>query len=498
MSSAPPRIQSTPAAPPPRLTPLHNGWWAGAYQTAVTRTQKWLDLQYQRAATVRLGPLHGGDALQFLSLNLLLCLPYLIFEKYRAFVFKILSIVFPSLSEFGHVSADALSLSRSYPLLHIVFVFACLVPKRLYLRVLPPALLVVGVVGRLFDLSSVLAVAALAAFVFLIAKARRPSRPWKLVIVCLGYLVFMSVCQFADCFPAWMRWPPACTTDLARFAAFGPGFVPLLWYATYEVNAGRLRLPHCGTYLLLTRLFGGPVLRPSNPLADWEQKCVWQWRGVFTLATAMIALGAGGLLERHLLAYEAVWRSAQGGRLALYSYCHYLQNCLALVAGFNVFVGWARLFGVPIQNVFFFWLLARTPNERWRRWNMPFREWIITYVFYPMMRANKGLFLCVMATLLCSGVIHIVHLLTPTRFDPAYIARILGYWTFSGVAIYVVIVFPRAFPALLVRLHMRENVAWSVVGIAATSLTYSVAMVLRDKCPSWSDALSYLARLLQV
>jgi hypothetical protein len=269
----------------------------------------------------------------------------------------------------------------------------------------------------------------------------------------------------------------------------------MLWYACYEIVAGRLSYVGYNLYLFC-RFFRAPVFRPAEFCIDWDSRRRWQWRGVGALAIAFVALGFKHILKGYLNGTPSPWITASGGQLIWYSYCSYLLMCFTLVAGFNMFIGWARLFGIPVKNTFYFWLLSRTPNERWQRWNILFREWIITYVFYPMMRAKRGLFLSIMVTLMMSGVIHLLDSLTPERFDLGKIARVMSYWTVNGLAIYLVIVIPRKFPGLLDRLKMRESVLWSAAGIVITSAFYSVLTAVRDQCLTFDDASGYLQRLV--
>jgi hypothetical protein len=112
------------------------------------------------------------------------------------------------------------------------------------------------------------------------------------------------------------------------------------------------------------------------------------------------------------------------------------------------------------------------------------------------MRAKKGLFVAIMATLLTSGVIHVLGYLTPERFDIMKAARIMIYWALNGLAIYVVIMVPRRVPDLLERLGVRTHVAWAVLGIVSTGLLYAILFMLRDKCLTFAEMLAYFQRLV--
>jgi hypothetical protein len=387
---------------------------------------------------------------------------------------------------------------RAYPIVHFAFFVAVLTPRSLLPTVVVGGIFTLAVLGRLFDpLSAIVLVLFLAALyaVFMLPKL---SRAWKLACALVVYLLFMNVCQLLGRLPAEAAWPGSGQLDIVELSRFGPGFIPLIWYAGYELCAGRLGYVRYNLYLMLRLFWETPVFHPRDLRIDDAARRQWQWRGLFTLATAFVGVACSWLLGRYLAQQGPDWHGTSGVKLVWLSYCYYLSLCFSLVASFNMFVGWARLFGLPIKDVFYFWLLARTPNERWQRWNILFREWIITYVFYPMMRAKRGVFLSIMATLLLSGVLHLFGSLRPDGFDPVRAGRILTYWALNGLAIYVVIMIPRRFPDLIDRWKVRENVVWSMFGVVVTSAFYSILFVLRDRCETPADWLGFVRRLLWI
>jgi hypothetical protein len=449
---------------------------------------------YDRADRLHLGPLRGADVLHAALLNICLCLPYIVFDRYHfgiAFVVqRLLGAADAALPDFTH----SINLSRLYPLGHIAFLVSLFVPHSRVPVILVVGMAVLGTVGRLFDPVSAVVLLAFGSVIYMILKAPWGSRAWKLAVILAVYVLFMNACQFLGKLPHFRGWSEEHVPELVSASRFGPGFIPMLWYVCYDVCAGRLTYWPCVTYLFC-RFLSAPVFPPKDLRLEWQERLWWQWRGIFALATAFVGLSLSWIIERYLEAQVPTWDSQSGPRLLWYAYCYYLSLCFGLVARFNMFIGWARLFGIPVKNAFYFWLLARTPNERWQRWNILFREWIITYVFYPLMRAKTGLFISIMATLLMSGVLHFVGYLTPERFQLTTAVRTMLYWGFNGLAIYVVIAIPRRFPGLMDRLRIRESVLWSLVGIASTAVYYSVLFVLRDRCATVTDAAALLRRL---
>ncbi len=453
-----------------------------------------MEALYHQADRMRLGPVRGGEALQVCLLNACLCLPYLLFDRYRYGIVQVLQKVLDLGVSPPADLADSIHLPRLYPIVHAAFLISILVPRSKLPQVLGCAVILFGTVIRLFDPLSALVLILFVNGLYLIMKGSWASRPWKLVILTVGQLLFMNACQLWSELPESVRRFSTETPVIVTASRFGAGFIPLIWYACYESCAGRLSYAKCQMYFFC-RLLSATVFPVKDLCFDWTNRRHWQWRGVFTLGIAFIALSLRWHLERYLHARDPTWHTLSGPKLIGFSFCYFLSQCFGLVARFNMFIGSARLLGIPIRSAFYFWLLARTPNERWRRWNMLIREWIITYVFYPMMRAKRGLFLSIMATLLMSGVIHLFGILTPERFDSGRVGRVLLYWTLNGLAIYVVVVIPRKFPALMDRLRIRKSVVWSCVGIVTTWLFYSILFVLRDKCLTPGDMASYLQRL---
>lgn len=277
-----------------------------------------------------------------------------------------------------------------------------------------------------------------------------------------------------------------------------PVLVPMLWYSVYE---HRQRKP-LGLRRFLThlagRLFSSPVMTHADlfrPVTGAELTAV-RWAGIRAIYIALVAS-----LVAHFA--EAVsthpGAAAIGGfQLLALSYIEYVAFCCRIVVRFNVFIGVVRLFGVPVRNNFRYWLLARTPNEHWQRWNILAREWFVTFLFYPIMRARRWLFAAVMAALLGAGVLHTVPYAIINGFHAPRATASLIYWTVNGLAIYLVIKIPLLYPRLIDRAHIRDSHAWSVAGIVLTSAFYSVLHGLRTSSQSWAQMEDYVSRLLGV
>jgi hypothetical protein len=219
-----------------------------------------------------------------------------------------------------------------------------------------------------------------------------------------------------------------------------------------------------------------------------------RWAGIRTLYIALVA---------SIAAKGAQMLSASAGRESLttlpllgLSYVEYVGYYCGFVVRFNTVIGVLRLFGVPLRSNFRYWLLARTPNEHWQRWNILAREWFLTFMFYPVMRARRWLFAAVMAALLGAGFLHTVPLalINGLQAPRAFASGV--YWGVNGIAIYLMIKIPMLYPRLPERLGMVNSRTWSIAGIVLTSAFYAILHGLRTSSGTWAEMGSYLSRLL--
>jgi hypothetical protein len=335
------------------------------------------------------------------------------------------------------------------------------------------------------DLISLVTYLAFLSVVYLWIKC--PLRRAVVVtVLCVASLGFMVLCN---------RWEPLASSSMAGLTAFQAAFLPLLWYSAYEQLPPKRRLayPRFIGYQFI-RFFGSPVTtykdifsQPEHSLARVRFDGI---KALYVAAIAAIVNWAIGWLETR------VDPSGLGGiRLLVFSYLSYVGAYCKTVIGFNIFIGGLRLLGVPIRDNFHYWLLARTPNEHWRRWNLLLREWVITFVFFPIMRAKRWLFVSVMAALLASGALHIVPKYILGRYEPFRVGTGVTYWILNGLAIYLVLKVPLLFPKAVARVGIGTHRAWDVIGIVLTSAFYAIIVYIRSDCQSLSEVADYLGRL---
>lgn len=304
--------------------------------------------------------------------------------------------------------------------------------------------------------------------------------------ICALSVGFMLLCSLYDKFS---------TLPIRSVALFQAGLLPMLWYSVYEEQPPKkqLGLLQFFTYIYL-RFFQAPVTA---------------YREVFPTKQASIsAVRFGGIKALYVTAYAnlAVWgiehlmestdvNQLFGASLIGFSYLIYVHDYCQIVIIFNTVIGVLRLFGVPIGDNFNYWLFARTPNEHWRRWNMLLREWVITFVFFPIMRAKRWLFVAVMAALGTSGALHMAPLLLPQKFDAYRTLAVATYWILNGLAIYLVIKIPLVMPKTMKRLGVGSRRIWDVVGIILTSVFYAILTFARDHIKNSAELMEYLGRI---
>ena len=305
-------------------------------------------------------------------------------------------------------------------------------------------------------------------------------------ILCGMSLGFMVLCAF---------FPGADSKAIHNVALFQMTLLPSLWYSAYEEIPPKkhLRFIEFSVYLYM-RFFMVPVATYREIFSEVEKNIgEVRFAGIKALYVALFATytiwGIDSLMRR-LDSSELT-----GFSLLFVSYLFYVRSSCTVVIVFDMVTGILRLFGIPIRNSFDYWLLARTPNEHWRRWNILFREWVITFIFFPIMRARRWLFVAVMAALMTSGVLHVIPMIISEGLNSYKLTMNLVYWAMNGLAIYIVIKVPSIYPSQVKRLGIGKSRIWNWIGIVLTSVFYAVLNYARGNVGSWNDLLNYLDRL---
>lgn len=340
---------------------------------------------------------------------------------------------------------------------------------------------------RRIDLPSLALMGAFAGLAFFLIRLHF-RRMVAVALMCILSITLMVVCAMVKPVNSWL---------ILTVALYQPLLLPSLWYSVYEETPPRKRLHPLRflTYLYL-RFFLAPVATYREIfLKDGQGLDTIHFAGIKALYVVLYATVARWAIGEFLARFDDTCIS--GFPLIFFSYLYYIDFCCEIVILFNIPIGVLRLFGIPIRDNFNYWLLARTPNEHWRRWNLLLREWIVTYVFFPIMRAKRWLFAAVMVTLGTSGILHVLPLLLPQKFDLYRITIVMVYWLINGLAIYAVIKIPLLAPVAVKRLRIGASRAWDIVGIILTSLFYSVLTYSRSNTHNWNELADYFCRIFQ-
>ena len=345
-----------------------------------------------------------------------------------------------------------------------------------------------AVVDRNFDVVSLAVFLGFLAFIY--GTIKLPLRRSIVVtIICAMSIVFLFLCK---------NWSAISQRPVTEIAMFQMALIPMLWYSAYEhLPPKRWLDPIKFMIFNCCRLLNAPIMTYKDIFGKPAQSITQiRFNGIKAIYVALF--GAIGIWGINTFAQGGDVSSSKGFSLLLMSYLFYLKVYFKTMIGFNIFIGIARLFGVPIRDNFNYWLLARTPNEHWRRWNILAREWIVTFVFFPIMRSKQWLFVSIMAALLTSGILHVIPLFFEKEMDWFDLWGQLLYWTVNGLAIYAVLKVPLVYPKLMDRLKISsKNKGWSVVGVVLTSAFYAV---LLTACGSknWNEMGNYFLRLFSL
>jgi hypothetical protein len=104
---------------------------------------------------------------------------------------------------------------------------------------------------------------------------------------------------------------------------------------------------------------------------DPEFSLLW-WRGLLNLG---LAIGVGILA---LLLHRSV-------NQPYFLVLNYFEFFLVDIACFNLVTGTARVFGYPVRDATHFVLLAKTPNDTWRRGSVYHYSFILRFIFFPLL-----------------------------------------------------------------------------------------------------------------
>ncbi len=111
------------------------------------------------------------------------------------------------------------------------------------------------------------------------------------------------------------------------------------------------------------------------------------WRGIYNVSLGSLlslVLGQLALLNPSSLATTPFLSSV------LSSFFLYFYFCLFVIASMNIISGLARIFGLELRDGTYFLFLAKSPLEFWRRSSTYLYQFVINYVFLPIVRRTRS------------------------------------------------------------------------------------------------------------
>lgn len=89
-----------------------------------------------------------------------------------------------------------------------------------------------------------------------------------------------------------------------------------------------------------------------------------------------------------------------------FGFIRYLNYFFLSYAWMAFPVGIGRWYGIDLPDYFRHALLAVSPADRWRRWNTYYYDWFFTFIFYPIFRKTRSVFLAVVFVFFATILIH--------------------------------------------------------------------------------------------
>ena len=190
-----------------------------------------------------------------------------------------------------------------------------------------------------------------------------------------------------------------------------------LRYAYYYYERRRGLVPaggfwaHAAYLLFVPQVTGMLNLPPSEMAARWGFGADTLRRGFAALSWVAVKIPCVLWLERAVLpgwgyarGFEALHAAprAELWACALVSYVHW---ALLISLKFDLLAGLFRFFGVNVDDNFRWPLLATSPVDLWRRWNIYNRRLLLKFVYFPLGGNRAHVYRNIFATFLGSALI---------------------------------------------------------------------------------------------
>jgi hypothetical protein len=173
-------------------------------------------------------------------------------------------------------------------------------------------------------------------------------------------------------------------------------------------------------------------------------------------------------IEDHVLGFFS-----RGLRQYIFYYLAWLGITRCSYAG-------ALILGYRLEPVTRFALLATSPLDRWKRWNLYYYDWFLLYIFLPVSRKTRSLTFGVVAVFALNFIIHNTGLLTAFMLRPAsfgqhglqLVINEFEFYFLQGFAVFLGFRFPNIWPKSDRRIAWLGNMATTFLMILTHSVLY--------------------------
>ncbi len=246
------------------------------------------------------------------------------------------------------------------------------------------------------------------------------------VLAChAGYFACFYLPAVADFGTSTIR-PSDRAGVFVLFSGIGLTFFRLLSYLVDRTRPGQTRMPladYLAYMLYFPQFRHGPIERGYSFISHLRQaRTNWSWQdaarglvrsgvgiGGLALASALASAFADSLpdhLRRYPLAAYSRPEDLSTPQLLLLIHLPGLVLYLSESSFASIQLGVSRVFGVRGSENFHFPLLAASPRDLWRRWNVTLSLWLRDYVYIPLGGARRHKYLNVGLTFVYCGLLH--------------------------------------------------------------------------------------------
>lgn len=247
-----------------------------------------------------------------------------------------------------------------------------------------------------------------------------------------------------------------------------------------EAHIGMAAFPPLSSRVLvflispINLIFAQPI--SSQFLKDNANEIELAIRGFADLAVAMIFFAAPTIWSYFTGEGPFVPSANPLLKMLILGYGNYIYYFMVSYAVFRLACGLGRVCGYSLPEPTYFPLLAATPQERWRRWNIYMYDWFFGLFFLPTIRKTSSLAIALFVTFTATLLVHMLTEFVGLAFENvtgAIIEHLRGqtiFFLYHGLLVYLALRTQRFWPS------GRTRKGW--LSLAATHLLMATAFFI--------------------